>query len=204
MEPIHPIRLVVTDDLRRSRLTVFFRWILAIPHAIWLGLWGVVAALVAVVNWFATLLLGRSPLGMHNFLARYVRYSTHYNAYAYLLANPFPGFGGREGSYPVDLEVDPPVPQGRLGVFFRLLLVIPAAILAGVLNYVTQIIGFLGWFVCLFTGRMPEGMRNLSAYCLRYYMQTEGYALLLTSRYPSLSGGSPAESPGGPPATPAE
>ena len=66
----------------------------------------------------------------------------------------------------------------------------------------TQIIGFLGWFVCLFTGRMPEGMRNLSAYCLRYYMQTEAYALLLTPRYPSLSGGSPAESPGGPPSAP--
>ncbi len=42
MEPVqasHPVRLVVTDDLRRSRLTVFFRWLLAIPHLLWLGLW---------------------------------------------------------------------------------------------------------------------------------------------------------------------
>ena len=30
----HPIRLVVTDDLKRSRLTVFFRLLLVIPHAI--------------------------------------------------------------------------------------------------------------------------------------------------------------------------
>ena len=29
----HPVRLVVTDDCRRSRLTVFFRLLLAIPHA---------------------------------------------------------------------------------------------------------------------------------------------------------------------------
>ena len=29
----HPIRLVVTDDLRRSRLTVFFRLLLAIRHS---------------------------------------------------------------------------------------------------------------------------------------------------------------------------
>ena len=28
----HPIGLVVTDDLKRSRLTTFFRPILAIPH----------------------------------------------------------------------------------------------------------------------------------------------------------------------------
>ena len=36
--PAHPIRLVVTDDLDRSRLTVFFRLLLAIPHLFVLGL----------------------------------------------------------------------------------------------------------------------------------------------------------------------
>ena len=28
----HAVRLVVSDDLRRSRLTVFFRLLLVIPH----------------------------------------------------------------------------------------------------------------------------------------------------------------------------
>ena len=41
----HPIGLVVTDDLARSRLTTFFRLILAIPAVIWLALWGIVAGL---------------------------------------------------------------------------------------------------------------------------------------------------------------
>ena len=39
----HPIRLLVTDDLHRSRLTVFFRLPLSIPHFFWLGLWSIVA-----------------------------------------------------------------------------------------------------------------------------------------------------------------
>ena len=30
----HPIGLIVTDDLHRNRLTVFFRLLLAIPHFI--------------------------------------------------------------------------------------------------------------------------------------------------------------------------
>ena len=30
----HPIRIVVTDDLQRNRLTILFRLILAIPAAI--------------------------------------------------------------------------------------------------------------------------------------------------------------------------
>ena len=188
MERQHPIRLIVNDDLKRSRLTVFFRLILAIPHFVWISLWAIVAALAAIVNWFATLFAGQSPAGLHDFLARFLRYSTHVTAYSYLLADPFPGFSGQPG-YPIDLEVDPPAPQRRIITFFRLILVIPATFFASVLSYVIEIVAFFGWFVCLLLGRMPEGMRNLSAYCLRYQQQTYAYALLLTERYPTLSGG---------------
>ena len=52
----------------------------------------------------------------------------------------------------------------------------------------TQIVAFLGWFYCLATGRMSEGMRNLSGWLLRYETQTYGYIFLLTGRYPSLAG----------------
>ncbi len=36
---------------------------------------------------------------------------------------------------------------------------------------------------------MSQGMRDLSAYCLRYQAQTCAYVFLLTVRYPSLSPG---------------
>ena len=45
-------------------------------------------------------------------------------------------------------------------------------------------IAFLAWWYALVTARMPEGMRNLGASCLRYSAQTYAYALLVTSRYP--------------------
>jgi uncharacterized membrane protein (DUF485 family) len=185
--PDHPVRLVVTDDLRRNRLTVFFRLILAIPHLVWYVLWSVVAAFAILVNWVATLINGSSPEGLHKFLAAWVRYSTHLTAYLYLVADPFPGFRGRLGTYPVDLEIDGPEPQNRWKTGFRFILAIPALILMSVLQYVIQIIGFLGWFVCLALGRMPQGMRDLSAYCLRFQAQTYAYAAVLTDLYPSLS-----------------
>jgi hypothetical protein len=185
--PDHPVRLVVTDDLRRNRLTVFFRLILAIPHLVWYALWSVVAAFAILANWVATLINGSSPEGLHRFLAAWVRYSTHLTAYLYLVADPFPGFRGRLGTYPVDLEIDGPEAQNRWKTGFRFILAIPALILMSVLQYVIQIIGFLGWFVCLALGRMPQGMRDLSAYCLRFQAQTYAYAAVLTDRYPSLS-----------------
>src|SRR5919204_3102056 len=130
----HPIRLVVNDDLQRNRLTVFFRLILAIPHLLWITLWGVISILAYIANWFATLFMGRSPDGLHRFLATFLRYSTHVRAYILLVADPFPGFTGTPGSYPIDLEVAGPEPQNRLTVFFRWILAIPALLLSNLLG----------------------------------------------------------------------
>jgi hypothetical protein len=182
----HPIRLVVTDDLQRNRLTVFFRLILAIPHVIWLLLWGIVATLAAIANWFATLVKGESPDGLHNFLATYLRYMTQVYAYILLIADPFPGFGGKPG-YPVEIDVDPPQPQNRWTVGFRIFLAIPAFIIAGIFGYLNRILALFSWFVALVLGRVPEGLRNVAAFALRFEQQTAGYTLLLTGRYPSFN-----------------
>jgi hypothetical protein len=182
--------MVVDDDLRRSRLTVFFRLLLVIPHLIWLYFWGWAFFAVLVFNWFATLFAGRTEQDVQSFTGRWVRYGVHVYAYMLLAANPWPGFSGRPGTYPIDLEIDPPEPQRRLVTLFRVVLVIPAYVFAAVLGTVAQVIALAGWFVCLALGRMPEGMRDLIAYCLRYQAQTWAYLFLLTSRYPSLASGS--------------
>ncbi len=90
----HPVRLTVEDDLRRNRLTVFFRLLLALPHFIWFFLWTIAALLGSILNWFATLVLGCPPGWLHRFLCAYIRYSVHLGAYLYLAANPYPGFVG--------------------------------------------------------------------------------------------------------------
>lgn len=125
---LHPVRLRVTDDLRRTRLTVFFRLVLAIPHFLWVGLLTVIVVLAVFANWFATLFAGLSPMSLHNFLAGYLRNSIHVTAYLFLIADPYPGFYliNLKADYPVDLEVDPPVTQNRWTVGFRVILAIPA------------------------------------------------------------------------------
>ena len=185
---VHPIRLINNDDLKRNRLTVFFRLILAIPHFIFLTLWFLVIYVVGFFFWLIALFMGRLPDGVHNFLARYTRYSTHVYAYAALLADPFPKFTGQEGTYPVDLEIDGPQQQGRLGIFFRFVLAIPAFILAYVLRLLINVLAFVGWFYALFTGRMSEGIEGIGTYALRYEAQTLAYAFLVTNEYPSLGG----------------
>jgi hypothetical protein len=185
----HPIRLVVNDDLQRNRLTVFFRLILAIPLFLWATLWGVIAVLAWVVNWFATLFMGRSPDGLHDFLATYLRYLTHVRAYALLVADPFPGYTGTPATYPIDLVVDPPEPQNRLTVFFRFVLAIPALLLMYILTNLSQLLAVFSWFIALVMGRVPEGLRNFAALALRIETQTYAYLMVLTERYPSFNVG---------------
>ncbi len=182
----HPIHLVATDDLVRSRLTVFFRLLLVIPHFIWLMLWGLAVLILVFVAWLAGVVMGRVPAGMHAFMAAFVRYSTHVSAYLLLAANPFPSFSGAAG-YPVDVEIAPPAKQSRLMIFFRAILIIPAYIVSSVLTNVAQLIAIAVWFYALFTGRQNKGMQELLCYCIRYQAQTFGYYLLLTQRYPSFS-----------------
>jgi hypothetical protein len=189
--PDYPIRLTADDDLRRSRLTVFFRLLLFLPHLVWLVLWGIAAAVATLVNWVATLARGRSPEALHRFLAAYLRYTIHVMAFVTLVANPFPGFDGRRGSYPIDLEIDPPAPQSRWVTGFRLLLALPALVVSGALSSLLFVAAFLGWFAALATARMPQSLRNVGTYVLRYTAEVDGYLYLLTDRYPYS--GPPAE-----------
>ena len=152
--------------------------------------WAAAAVPVTVVNWFVTLVRGKTPDGLHAWTARFLRYWTHVTAYVWLIADPFPGFRGWYGTYPVDLDIAPPEPQERWKTLLRLILVIPAYVLMTVLGSVLEVIAIIGWFVCLAIGRMPKGMRDLMAYCLRYQAQTYAYLFLLTSRYPTLASGS--------------
>jgi hypothetical protein len=197
----HPVRLVVTDDLQRTRITVGLRALLAIPHYIWLGLWTIVAFFAGVLNWLATLLLGRSPSWLHHFLAAYVKYVTQFYAYLRIAANPYPSFDAPDG-YPIDLEIDPPARQARLTVLVRLLLAIPALAIALFLSGTASVgfrrsslsslsVGGLGsvvsvaaWFVGVAQRRTPRGLRDAAAYSVSYGAQTWAYLLLLTDRYP--------------------
>jgi Domain of unknown function (DUF4389) len=179
-----PVRLAVNDDLRRSRLTVFFRLLLFLVHLFWLVLWGIAVFFASIANWFATLAIGRSPRLLHRFIAAYVQYIVHVYAYVFLIANPFPGFVGAPGTYPIEVEIDGPERQHRLKTLARLFLALPAFLISGTLNAVLFFVAFFGWFVGLFLGRMPLGFRNVGAWALRYGAETNAYLFLLTDVYP--------------------
>jgi hypothetical protein len=89
--------------------------------------------------------------------------------------------------YQVDVTIAPPAPQHRWVTGFRIILAIPALIVYDILGYLIFVVAIISWFAILFTGSIPLGLRNLSAWVIRFGAQTNGYVMLLTDRYPDFS-----------------
>jgi uncharacterized protein DUF4389 len=183
----HPVQVIVSDDLKRSRLTIFFRGLLSFPHLIVLAVWGIAVALVKVVTWVVGSIKGRIPDGMHNFMASYTRYGAFVGAYRLYVANPFPPFGGSLGSYPpVDVILPAPADQSRLSIFFRPLLAIPAIFILLFWSIWALLLQVVAFVYALVLGRMHAGIQKRLANFIRYSTQVTAYRLRLTDVYPAV------------------
>jgi len=90
--PEYPVRLDIQYPAKLSRLLIFVKWLLAIPHYLVLALLGLVGLAVYVLAWFAILFTGRFPKGMFDFLVGVGRWYVRVNAYVMLMRDEYPPF----------------------------------------------------------------------------------------------------------------
>jgi hypothetical protein len=187
----YPVVYEQNPAIERSRLTVFFRYFMQIPHAIVNIFYGIAAFVVVFLAWFAIVFTGRYPVGMYNFVAGYVRFTGRYNGYAYLVTDVFPPFDGAEHpEYPVQVHI-PPVPQesySRLTTFFRGILLIPVFILLYILSIWMTLVAIAVWFVAVITGKTSPGLTGALRLPIGYLMRGTAYSSLLTDKWPPLEG----------------
>jgi hypothetical protein len=171
---------------RRSRLTAFFRLILAIPLLIWTYVYGILATIVVIVAWFAIVITGRYPQGLYDFESGFVRYLARFTAYLALLTDGYPSFGGSEdATYPVRMRFDGPLEHySRLRTGFRFILAIPIVFVRYVMQLMLEIGAIGAWFVILVTGGMPRGLFDLMVLANSYIARSDAYLMLLTETYP--------------------
>jgi hypothetical protein len=170
---------------RLSRLLIFVKWLLAIPHFIILYFLNLVVGLVSIIAWFAILVTGRYPRGMWDFVLFYERWLMNVSACLYLLRDEYPPFG--EGSYPVRLEMEYPERLSRLLIFVKWLLVIPHLFVLAFLGLAAGVVFFISFFAILITGRYPRSMFDFMVGFLRWSLRVNLYLLLLTDVYPPFS-----------------
>jgi len=91
-------------------------------------------------------------------------------------------------SYPVTFEADYVEQRNRLTTFFRLILLIPVAIVLYVFGIVASIAIVIAWFAIVITGRYPAGLFKFVADFNRFVARVTAYAVLLTDVYPPFNG----------------
>jgi hypothetical protein len=182
----YPVTFEADYVERRSRLSTFFRLILAIPVAIVLYVFGIVAWFAVVIAWFAIIITGRYPKGLYEFVADFTRFLARVTAYGVLLTDAYPPFNGsHDASYPVRMEFAGPLEHySRLKTLFRVILAIPIVILRYVINLLLEIGAFAGWVVIVITGKMPRGLFDVMVLANSYTARSDAYLYLLTETYP--------------------
>jgi hypothetical protein len=89
----YPASLEIVDPPEpRDRLTVGVRLILAIPHFIALFFVLIAWVVTSVIAWFAILLTGNCPIGLHSFGVGALRWRLRLEAYLLLMVDEYPPF----------------------------------------------------------------------------------------------------------------
>jgi hypothetical protein len=88
----YPVRFDLVYPERLSRLLIFVKFLLIIPHYFVLVIIGTLLYFAVIVAWFAILILGRYPEGLFNFVTGVQRWWLRVNAYVNLLTDRYPPF----------------------------------------------------------------------------------------------------------------
>jgi hypothetical protein len=181
----YPVTFEADYVEQHSRLTSFFRLLLAIPLFIWAYIYGIVASIAIVIAWFAIVITGRFPKGLYDFIAGWTRFITRVTGYVSLLADTYPSFGGADDpAYPIRMHFLPLEQYSRLKTFFRIILAIPIVILRYVMGLLLEIGGLAAWIVIVITGKLPRGLFDLMVLANSYTARSDAYLYLLTETYP--------------------
>ena len=181
----YPVTFEADYVERRSRLTTFFRLILAIPLAIWLYVYAILAYIGIVIAWFAILITGTYPQGLYDFVTGFTRFLARFTAYTVLLCDPYPSFGGSDDpAYPVRMQFERLESYSRLKTLFRIILAIPILVLRYVMNLLLEIGAIAAWIVIVITGKMPRGLFDLMVLANSYMARSDAYIYLLSETPP--------------------
>jgi Domain of unknown function (DUF4389) len=187
METQPTLQLSVEYPERLSRLLIFVKWLLAIPHYIVLFFLGIAGFIVWIIAFFAILITGNYPRSLFEFSVMLLRWTARVTAYTALLIDDYPPFG--EGVHPVNLDLEYPPHLSRLLIFIKWLLLIPHFIVLYFLGIVVYAITIIAFFAILFTAGYPKGLFDFVVGYYRWSNRVSSYFLLMTDAYPPFGFG---------------
>jgi Domain of unknown function (DUF4389) len=185
--PNYPATVEIENPPKLSRLLIFVKWLLLIPHYIALFFLSIAAWFVLVICWFAVLFTGRYPESLFNFLVGTLRWSNRILGYFHLQTDDYPPFSlDDDPAYPMRVKIDYPSRIARWRPLVNWLLAIPCFIAVWLLGILMEVSVIIAWFAILITGRYPQPLFDIVTIYLRWSTRTLVFAYWMTEEYPPL------------------
>jgi len=182
----YPVQFGVDyPEAERNRLTVAFRVVLAIPALIVLWVINTTRALLFLPPLLLILFRNKYPRWWFDWNLQLLRFENRVVSYLLLLRDEYPSTDEEQS---VHLDIGYPDVAGELNrglPLVKWLLAIPHYVVLAVLGIAVTVTVVVGWFIVLFTGRLPRGLFDFTVGVLRWSNRVTGYAyILVTDVYP--------------------
>jgi hypothetical protein len=180
----YPVNLEIDyADGGRNRLTVFFRIVTIIPILL-------VSTGLTLLIWPIILMMlfrQKYPKWWFDFNLEYLKFSTRVGAYWGLQTDQYPSTD-EEQSVHLTIEYPDSSQLNRFLPLFKWILAIPHYIALAILLSISSILVLVGWFIILFTGKLPRGIHDYLVGVTRWTVRVQAYAFMMaTDKYPPFS-----------------
>lgn len=183
----YPLRYDVAYPDRLSRLLIFVKWLLAVPHFLILGVLGNLQGVLTLIAFFAILFTRRYPRALFDLYVNVGRWAANAWAYVGLLRDEYPPFGWEPGRYPLTYEVAYPERLSRLLIFVKWLLALPHYFVLFFLYALAFVAAVAAWIAILLTARYPRSLFDFMVGVTRWTLRLGAYLALLRDEYPPFS-----------------
>lgn len=189
----YPIGYEVDLTTERSRLSVFFRVILAIPWFILGYIYEIIGLILVVIAWFAILITGHYPQRLYEWNSGILRFYGRATGFVLLATDNFPPIGWADDADQAQRVLIAPNPASlsRLKTLFRLILAIPLVVVSYGLNWIMIGSAVTSWFTIVFRGYQPQEVHQALVFSLKWHLRLTGYLGLLTDIYPPVGDNAP-------------
>ncbi len=172
----------------------FLKGLALIPHMIVLAFLYVAVLVGAYIGYFVVAFTGTMPRGLFDFLAGVEGWYTRVISWLWANTDEYPPFALDAPAYPARFTAEYGTGQRSrglavLGIFLFLkgLAALPHLIIIGVLGYAQGIAAWVGFWIILFTGSLPQGIHDFVVGVTRWTARTFAWIAGLTDEYPPFS-----------------
>jgi hypothetical protein len=188
----YPVTCALDAQLEMANLQPFISYILAIPHILLVGLYGIVAFFNAIVLWFSIVFSGSAPENARNNIAGFQRYWYRVVVFQYFMTQQYPEFNtvpgyADPGGFPARIDITPATSYDKMQVILRALYAIPLylyAIYVAIMVWIGLLMGFIS---VLTGGKWNPQWRRTVFNAITWIMRVNCWYFLLVDEYPGFT-----------------